>query len=96
MSVLKSFQDYIVALNDIHNAALDARFGVVKLLTVLEEPTVTDQRQKDGGCQNNSFCFSDTTTCFDGSRGTTIDINDTFYKHPSTSSGNTISVVTPS
>jgi hypothetical protein len=59
------------------------------LFHILLGSGVTDVQQKDGGFQNSSFCFSDGTTCFDGARGNTIAINDTFYTYPSTSSGNT-------
>jgi hypothetical protein len=48
MSILKSFQDCTVMLNDLANAAVNARFGVVeRVLTVLEGPMVTDIQSKN-------------------------------------------------
>ena len=46
MSVLKSFQECTVVLNDLSKAAANARSEVEKLLTVLEGPAVTDVQQK--------------------------------------------------
>ncbi len=62
-----------------------AQRGLFRILLGSGISPVLENIQQKGGLQSSSTCLSDGNTCFDGSRGTTIDVND-IYRQDSSSS----------
>ncbi len=62
-----------------------AKRGLFRILLGSGTSPVLENIQQKGGLQSSSTCLSDGNTCFEGSIGTTIDVND-IYRPDSSSS----------
>ncbi len=92
MSVIKCFQDCTVVLNDLTKAAVNARFEVEQLLTVLEGKTDVSNNATSVSVsavitKSSSYCFQGEFDvkkglCFDGTRGVPINVSDPYASDP--------------